>query len=331
MDDPPTEPRIADVWDNEYLTGRYSGEDAVPFIADILSTAREHHISRGLYLGCGNGRNFVPLTKAGLELTGVDLSSVAIRQLSERLPAVVQRLYVGDLSVLPRGSSYPLIIGIQVFQHGDRGTCHRNLQKAQRLLEPDGLFCIRVNAIGSEYECRNDVVETGKDGSETIRYLAGPKAGLLIHFFSRGELESVFARDFRQILPIRLITTKRDPPSASHWDQWEAIWQKTKGRLPNASSALHPEEQGSVRGSERGKSQTPDSKLGGVRLRPTGASCVGRTLTTLDTDAVSAPAVRCGHQAAPVCYRPTRIACFPAIRQSRSVTRSQEWGKCRIQ
>jgi SAM-dependent methyltransferase len=243
MDDPPTERRIADVWDKEYLTGRYSGEDAVPFVADVLSAAREHGISRGLYLGCGNGRNFVPLIMGGLELTGVDLSSVAIRQLSERLPAFAKRLYVGDLSVLPRGSSYPLIIGIQVFQHGNRATCQQNIRKALRLLEPDGLFCIRVNAIGSEYEFRSEVVETGEDGSETIRYLAGPKAGLLIHFFSRGELESVFGSGFRQILPIRLITTQRDPPSAGHWDQWEAIWQKTKGGPPDVSSALHPEPQ----------------------------------------------------------------------------------------
>jgi cyclopropane fatty-acyl-phospholipid synthase-like methyltransferase len=241
MDDPPTEPRIADAWDKQYLTGRYSDEEPVPFIADILSTARDHGVNRGLYLGCGNGRNFVPLIAAGLELTGLDLSPVAIRQLSERLPADAERLHVGDLSVLPRGSSYPLIIGIQVFQHGDRAACHQNIRKAQHLLESEGLFCIRVNAIGSEYEHRNEVVETDEDGAETIRYLAGPKAGLLIHFFSRGELESVFGSEFHQLLPLRRITLQREPPSAGHWDQWEAIWQKTKGGLPDASSALHPE------------------------------------------------------------------------------------------
>ncbi|MGC2290073.1 MAG: class I SAM-dependent methyltransferase [Thermoplasmata archaeon] len=245
MDDPPIEPRIADVWDKEYSTGRYSDEEPVPFIADVLSTARDRGICRGLYLGCGNGRNFVPLITAGLELTGVDLSSVAIRQLSERLPAHAERLYVGDLSVLPRGTTYPLIIGIQVFQHGDRATCRQNLRKAQHLLEPDGLFCIRVNAIGSAYEYRNEVVETGEDGSETIRYLAGPKAGLLIHFFSRGELEVVFESEFCQILPLRRITMQRDLPSAGHWDQWEAIWQKTKGGLAGAGSALRREPKGS--------------------------------------------------------------------------------------
>jgi len=240
MDDPPTEPRPADVWDREYLSGRYSGEDAVPFVADILSTARERGVRRGVYLGCGNGRNFVPLATAGLELTGVDVSSVAIRQLSERLPALAPRLHVGDLSVLPRQSLYPLLVGIQVFQHGNRATCHRHLREAQHLLEPDGLFCLCVNGFGSEYEFRNEVVETGEDGSETIRYLAGPKAGLLIHFFGRDELERLFASEFRPVLPLRRVTMKRDPPGAGHWDQWEAIWQKTSDRRAPASSGLPP-------------------------------------------------------------------------------------------
>jgi Methyltransferase domain len=261
MDEPPPKVRIADAWDREYLTGRYSGEEPVHFILDILSTAREHGISRGLYLGCGNGRNFVPLIEAGLELTGVDLSSVAIRQLSERLPSHAGRLYVGDMSVLPHGSSYPLLIGIQVFQHGDRATCHQNIQKAQHLLERGGLFCIRVNAAGTKYEYRNEVVETGEDGSETIRYLAGPKTGLLIHFFCRSELESLFESEFRSILRLRHITVKRDSPRVGHWVQWEAIWQKTKGGPGGASSALRPESQGSSwlsdsAGARRGQKRT---------------------------------------------------------------------------
>jgi SAM-dependent methyltransferase len=226
MDGPPSEFRIADAWDKEYLAGRYSGEPPLPFIADVLSAARRMGIDRGLYIGCGNGRNFVPLIRAGLELTGVDLSSIAIRQLSDRLPACAERLYVGDLSALPRGSSYPLVIGIQVFQHGDRVTCLQHIQKAQQLLEVGGLFCIRVNAIGSEHEHRNEVVEVTEDGSETIRYLAGPKEGLLIHFFSRKGLGNAFESGFRQTLPLRYVTMQRDPPSVGHWDQWEAIWQK---------------------------------------------------------------------------------------------------------
>ena len=37
--------------------------------------------SRGLYVGCGNGRNFLPLVDSGLELHGLDVSGESLRQL----------------------------------------------------------------------------------------------------------------------------------------------------------------------------------------------------------------------------------------------------------
>ena len=41
----------------------------------------------GLYIGCGNGRNYLPLVDAGLNLLGLDVSAEAIKRLSERRPA----------------------------------------------------------------------------------------------------------------------------------------------------------------------------------------------------------------------------------------------------
>jgi hypothetical protein len=57
-------------------------------------------------------------------LTGLDISSAAIAQLAARAPARRDRLVLGDLSALPAVSVYPLLIGIQVFQHGDRAAAH---------------------------------------------------------------------------------------------------------------------------------------------------------------------------------------------------------------
>ena len=44
-------------WDAEYRRGRYSDEPPVGFADDIVAAARGHGVSRGLYVGCGNGRN----------------------------------------------------------------------------------------------------------------------------------------------------------------------------------------------------------------------------------------------------------------------------------
>ena len=89
-------------WNAEYGRGRYSGEAPVDMITRILAAARARNIDRGLYIGCGNGRNYIPLRRAGLDLTGIDISAEAIAQLRRQLPDVpagcLQRGTVQDLS-----------------------------------------------------------------------------------------------------------------------------------------------------------------------------------------------------------------------------------------
>jgi hypothetical protein len=223
----PVDPRVSESWDAEYRAGRYRGEPPLPFVGDILLATLKDGVTRGLYVGCGNGRNFVPLSQAGLILTGLDVSTVAVEQLAQRWPSYRERLRVGDLSSLPARLLFPLVIGIQVFQHGSRATCHANLRLAQAHLDRGGLFCLRVNAVGSEYEHESEEVEKETDGSRTVRYLSGPKRDLLIHFFSEPELQTLFGGRFQTVLPIRRVVMSRNPPGSGHWDQWEAIWRKT--------------------------------------------------------------------------------------------------------
>jgi predicted TPR repeat methyltransferase len=98
---------VARAWDAEYAAGRYAGEPPVGFVADIVAAAKDAKADRGLYIGCGNGRNYVPLTEAGLDLTGLDISATAIAQLATRLPERRDRLVTGDLSALPAGQRFP--------------------------------------------------------------------------------------------------------------------------------------------------------------------------------------------------------------------------------
>jgi SAM-dependent methyltransferase len=222
-----SEPSTAAAWDAEYRVGRYRDDPPVAFTRDIVSAAHQAGVTRGLYIGCGNGRNYLPLIAAGLDLDGLDISAIALSQLAARLPSRRDHLICGDLAALSADAVYPLVIGIQVFQHGDRAIAHAHVRSAQQRLTPGGLFCLRVNATATDIWPAHEVTERGDDGSRTVRYLTGPKQGLDIHFFTAPELAALFAGGFRLLVPLRLQRTRRVPPEPGQWSQWEAIWRKT--------------------------------------------------------------------------------------------------------
>jgi SAM-dependent methyltransferase len=217
--------KVAASWNVEYAAGRYRDEPPVGFIQDILAAACRHGLTRGLYIGCGNGRNLIPLLTGGLDLLGLDISTEAITQLRQQRPDRVDHLIVGDVSALPARARYELVIGIQVFQHGNRHQAHQHLADAAARVAPGGLLCVRVNSTDSHINHGHHRFEDNDDGF-TLRYLAGSKTGLNIHFFTTDELRDVIGTSFTEELPPHPHSTPRTPPGQGQWSQWEAIWQR---------------------------------------------------------------------------------------------------------
>jgi len=223
-----TDPSIIESWEAEYSARRYLDEPPVPFVADILAVAQANGLgsATGLYIGCGNGRNYLPLVAGGLDLVGLDVSATALAQLIERAPDRKSRLVLGDLFALPTNARYPVVIAIQVLQHGNEEEAHHAVVRARDRVASGGLFCVRVNAVGTQPEYTHDVIERGGDGRFTVRYTTGPKRGLAIHFFSEGELQGLVGEDFVASLPLRLSVTQRAAPKKGQWLQWEGIWKR---------------------------------------------------------------------------------------------------------
>lgn len=217
---------VAASWNAEYANGRYRDEPPVRFVEDILTVARRHQLTKGLYIGCGNGRNLIPLLDAGLDLVGLDISTTAIAQLCRRRPDRAGDLIAGDLTALPASARYDLVVGIQVFQHGTRHETHDLLAAAAARVAPGGLLCVRVNATDSDIDKNHHRVEDNPDGSFTVCYHSGPKAGLNIHFFTADELRDVIGTSFTEDVALRSHGTPRTPPGCGQWFQWEAIWQR---------------------------------------------------------------------------------------------------------
>jgi hypothetical protein len=50
-------------WSAEYRVGRYRDEPSVAVTQEIFAAARGSGVARGLYIGCGNGRNYLTADK----------------------------------------------------------------------------------------------------------------------------------------------------------------------------------------------------------------------------------------------------------------------------
>ena len=106
-----------------------------------------------LEIGCGSGRLLVPLARAGLDVTGVDLSPEMLARAEARLaaePAGVRRrvrLLGSDVRTLrlPGEETFGLILfGYNTFMHLDETAAGAALKQLRPLLRPGGRLLIDV-------------------------------------------------------------------------------------------------------------------------------------------------------------------------------------------
>lgn len=215
-------------WDAEYRLGRYAGEPPVAFVATIVEALRARpalSARQGLYVGCGNGRNFLPLVDAGLSLVGLDVSAEALRQLAALRPERAGCLQRGNFLTFVPTAPIAYVIALQVLQHGGRAEAVRSFARVAELLAPGGLFFLRVNAASTEVDHRHAVVERHADGF-TVEYEDGPKRGMAVHFYGRRELDALTADAFRPVRGPCEDVTRRTPPKTGAWAQWEAVYER---------------------------------------------------------------------------------------------------------
>jgi SAM-dependent methyltransferase len=231
-------------WDEEYRNQRYADEPPLRFVSTIIDVLRADPAAwsgSGLYVGCGNGRNYLPLLDAGLDLFGVDVSPEALRRLVQRRPTLPsRRLRCEDFRTFEsRDACFDYVIAIQVFQHGDDTAVAAHLDKAATLLRPGGLLFLRINSISTDIYHAHTVVDRNAWGGITVRYEEGPKSGLLVHFASRAELLERLRGAFILVMEPREDVTVRRPPQTGAWAQWEAIWKR---REPEGRNDRLPKE-----------------------------------------------------------------------------------------
>ncbi len=219
---------ISNKWDKEYEDGRYQDESPIEFVSKIKQTLQQfQNISQGngLYIGCGNGRNYIPLVKSNLNIIGIDISKVAIRQLLQKIPENADQLMCCNFLEYGSLNLFDYIISIQVFQHGTEKQIREYFEKTSQLLKPGGLLFLRVNSVSTDIYFKHHITETNNHGGMTIQYVEGSKKDLNIHFYSQKELDQL-CQDFDYIVSPYESITKRESPKTGMWSQWELILRK---------------------------------------------------------------------------------------------------------
>jgi SAM-dependent methyltransferase len=220
---------IARRWDAEYRLGRYADAPPLRFVAEILDTLRRDPVVRdgiGLYVGCGNGRNYLPLVDSGLRLCGLDLSLESLHQLNQRRPGTSLPLICGEFGAFRSACPFNYLVALQVFQHGTEADIAGYFNHASALLRPGGLFFLRVNSISTQIYHAHTVIERNVLGGITVRYDEGPKTDLPVHFYSRAEMWELTRERFQSVTGPREDVIPRSAPKTGSWVQWEGVWRR---------------------------------------------------------------------------------------------------------
>ncbi|RNJ78888.1 MAG: class I SAM-dependent methyltransferase [Nitrosopumilus sp. H8] len=223
---PVMDKNLASRWDEEYQRGRYKDEPHIGFVRQIIETLEENpraRAGRGLYIGCGSGRNYIPLADSGLDIIGIDISRVAIERLSVRAPGLAGNITHADFEDYEAGM-FEYAVSIQTFQHGTQEKTAGYFAKVSRILRPGGLLFLRVNSSSTQIRLRHAVTEKGGSGGFTVRYLEGPKKDLDVRFYSLAELKDL-CRGFDYVHPALENVTARAQGGGA-WSQWELILKK---------------------------------------------------------------------------------------------------------
>lgn len=140
---------IGDRWDWEYTIRNITGRAPLPIVSKVIEIAQPGQ--RLLYVGIGDGRNFLPLIDAGLDAVGCELSKVSIDRILAERPDIASRVFLGHAEEVFEGDApFDGIVASRVLVHSDLRETVTQLATVCRLLRPGGFFAAQWTASGTD-------------------------------------------------------------------------------------------------------------------------------------------------------------------------------------
>jgi len=216
---------VSKQWDRRYKEERpYREEPAVDPIPEFFEKYKEElRGGKVLDLGCGNGRNLRHIAKQGFETYGIDISEEALAQLRETLEQekLSANIRKGSFYNLPyENGTFDCVVSMSVLQHNDWKGAQRSFREISRVLKDGGLFLLRVRSTSRSLpEKRKDLNDRG------ITYIPkeGAKAGIMLHNYSKEEIEELASNNSLEIIDIKEAMKEgkkegtNEPERKGHW------------------------------------------------------------------------------------------------------------------
>ena len=116
-------------------------------LKEIIPLFHSRNVKNILDLGCGLGRNLIPLAYEKFNVIGVDPSSNALQKLRKQLKKLHlnARLIKGKFQSIPMpDNSIDALISVQVLNHGTEKEVKKGIYEIARVVRPKGLIFITV-------------------------------------------------------------------------------------------------------------------------------------------------------------------------------------------
>ena len=181
-------------WELAWREARW--EEKSPPLAEVVEFASELKQANArtiLDLGCGAGRHAIILANEGFRVAALDVSETALRILETRLKAVSIGnvvLVKHEMGQLPFIEDYfDGVVSTNVLHHGKLADIKKTVDELYQVMKPGALAFIIVL---SSTDFRKGTGE--KLERNTYVFTKGEERGIIHHFFTRQELDSILSK-----------------------------------------------------------------------------------------------------------------------------------------
>ena len=226
--------RTEESWDNRFSRdkGWREGTEPVPYLMSYIENHPDEipNDAAILDLGCGNGRNLVPLAEKEekeYRLTGIDISGEGLNRTRERLDeknlkAELKKGACTDLSEIS-DESQDLVFSMGVIHHNRWEGIQQSFAEVKRVLKPGKSFVFSGRSINDTDTPREQI----EDHGFTARDTEGNKEGVIQHYFTEEELRELAEENkFEIVKEPEELTWPRDEYKDRVQARWQVVYRK---------------------------------------------------------------------------------------------------------